>query len=713
MTGNFANLAISTGVLIGPSVGLSYGPSSAPSLGNISFSLGAAAFIFLFVLLAFKARHAAGGLVLLVLFATALWTSFSAAYYADLPVYRPLIPALEVLRYATWFGLLLYLVLRGRSFGARLAWPASATLIATALISLGFAYAALWSGWVAPAGGVTLKPLAGLSAAIIGLFLTEMLYRNTPIGQRWRTKFLCLSTGVFFTYDLFLYADATLFHAIDPSIQEARGAVQALCAPLFAVAAVRADIWRTSVSLSRKVVAGSATLIASGIYLSLAAGTALWLGEVSAESGRVLQIVVFVGALAVLAIALFSGVYWAHVRNFIGRHFFQHKYDWREEWLRFMGTLAAVGDAPLEERCVKAIADIVESPGGVMILMEEAHSYVAATWNFTVPEFTSDLAFELGATLKESQSVVDLEQIRAGNEAHGDTRVPVELIDIKRAWLVVPLWHRRLVGLVVLEQSRAARPLDWEDYDLLGVIGRQAAGYLAEHRAQEALDAAREFEIFNRRFAFVVHDVKNLVSQLTVLGSNFEKHGHRKEFRDDVVATLKDASDMMKRLMERISAFQAKETPKAAPKRTQILAPIVQRVVAARAESGPRIIVDCGPAGLSAAGDPDRLEAMIAHLVQNAVDAVGAMGDGTVEVKLRVEGRHVVLDVIDDGPGMARDFVQRELFKPFQSEKRQGMGIGVYQCREYAREFGGNLDAISAPGQGTTMRVTLPAANRV
>ncbi len=705
MTGNFASLVTFAGVLIGPSVGLSYGPSSDPSLGNVSYAIGAAAFTLLFVFLAFKARHAAGGFVLLALFATALWTSFSAAYYADLPVYRPLVPALEVLRFCTWFGLLLYLLLRGGPLGARVVPSTSVTLGVVALVSAALASMVLWSNWISSPGGVNLDPLVGLIAAVMGLLLTEMLYRNTPVGQRWQIKFLCLSAGIFFAYDLFLYADAVLFRAIDPSLQEARGAVQALCAPLFAVAAARADIWRTNISLSRKVVVGSTTLIASGIYLSLAAAIGFWLEEIVAERGSVIRIVFLVGALAVLAVALFSGVYWAHVRVFVNKYFFKHKYDWREEWLRFMGTLGVVDEAPLEVRCVKGIADIVESPGGVMILMEEAHSYHAATWNFAIPEFTPDLAFAFGKTLRESQAVIDLEQIRAGNEAYGGASVPTELLDLKRAWLVIPLWHRRLVGLVVLAQPRAARTLDWEDYDLLGVIGRQAASYLAEYKAQEALDAAREFEIFNRRFAFVVHDVKNLVSQLTVLGTNFGKHGHRQEFRDDVVETLKDASAKMKRLMERISAFQAKDSTMAA----QALEPIVRRVAAARPDQGPALIVDCGRTDLSVAGNPDRLEALIAHLIQNAADATG--GGGTVKVNVRADGRYAVIDVTDDGPGMARDFVQRELFKPFQSGKKQGMGIGVYQCREYAREFGGNLEAISAPGQGTTMRVTLPVAS--
>lgn len=704
MTDHLLSIAVSLGALIGPSLGASFGPTTDPSLGNVSFGLGAFASLALLCVLAFKARHLAAGFVLLAVGATLAWTALATAYYADFGIQPRWLSALEVLRFLLWFVFLASPLLRGEAL-PRLGSPAP-VLVAGALAAACAAVASipLWSEAISTADVPTLKPVVGLTGAVAGLLATEILYRNASLDQRWRIKFLCIATGIMFVYDLFMYADAALFGTVDPALQEARGAIQAICIPLLAIAAARAEIWRTNIVMSRKLVMGSTTLIASGVYLSLAAAAGFVLRQAGGVRGDVVQIVFLVGALAVLAVILFSGTYWAHVRIFVNRHFFRHKYDWREEWLRFMATLGSGGETPLEERCVKAIADIVGSPGGTMILMEADHAHHAATWNFEVPELSAERAYSFGAKLKESQAVIDLEQLRAGAEVQGGDVVPKELLDRKRAWLVVPLWHRRILGFVILEQPRAARELGWEDYDLLGVVGRQAANYLAEHRAQEALEAAREFEIFNRRFAFVVHDVKNLVSQLSVLCSNFEKHGHRQEFRDDVVETLKDAGDSMSRLMERIGVVRAVEAPKA----SVALRPIIEKIVTAMPAQAPGLKVECEPRDLAVTGDPDRIEAIIAHLFQNAVEAV--KDRGTVKITLRDDGRFAILDVSDDGPGMAREFVQRELFKPFQSTKTRGMGIGVYQCREYAREFGGNLEAITALGKGTTMRITLPVA---
>src|SRR5690606_3473343 len=99
----------------------------------------------------------------------------------------------------------------------------------------------------------------------------------------------------------------------------------------------------------------------------------------------------------------------------------------------------------------------------------------------------------------------------------------------------------RLVGAVLLARPEIGRQLDWEDFDLLRIVGRQVASYLAEAQSQEALSEARRFDEFNRRFAFIMHDIKNLVSQLSLVARNAERHADNPEFRVDMVATLKNS----------------------------------------------------------------------------------------------------------------------------------------------------------------------------
>lgn len=669
-------------------------------------AIAAVGFFALFVVIAVRTRaDPRVWLLLVAILASVGWTGANAIYdYGLLPA-PVVIAALEIARSLTWLSFLVFLLATDSAPASgwnnrRVLWGLSLALVAAA------ALVALLRDVLLPPGSLTPHLTLGLLVSVAGLLLTEILYRSTSPDMRWGIKFLCLFTGLIFAYDLFFYADANLYNQANPVFQQARGAVQVLSAPLLAVAAARNQVWQTRLSLSRQIVLGSTTLIASGLYLTLAAAIGFVLREFGGSRGPVIQVIFFVGAMAVLAIILFSGAYWAYAKTFVLRHFFRHKYDWRQEWLRFMQTISSGSlAAPLQERCVKAIADIVDSTGGSMWLIIGERCENVAAWTLELPELTAKEAARFAAALQDRHIAVDVEEARRGKAEVEGIAIPAAIVEAPRAWLVVPLRHRTFYGFVVLARPRAPRDLNWEDYDLLDVVGRQATSYLAEQMALDALEAAREFEIFNRRFAFVIHDVKNLVSQLSVLGANFEKFGHREDFRRDVVSTLNDAADSMKRLMERIHAFE----PTKAVHTVQPLETLVQRIVDSRKNDNIRLVSSGNGADLVVNGDRDRLEAVIRHLIDNAVDA-GAPGS-EVLIELKRDGRFANVDIIDQGRGMHREFVRRELFKPFQSTKKQGMGIGAYQCREYARELGGNLEASSAPGEGTTMRITLPVAD--
>ena len=145
----------------------------------------------------------------------------------------------------------------------------------------------------------------------------------------------------------------------------------------------------------------------------------------------------------------------------------------------------------------------------------------------------------------------------AGRKTTGG-RDPCLLLRDESAWAAMPLiHHERLVGLVLLAAPEYRRPLDWEDFDLLRTAGRQAASSLAEAQGQEALAKAQRFDEFNRRFAFILHDIKNLVSQLSLLARNAERHADNPEFRADMIATLQSSVGKMNDLLARLAPHAA------------------------------------------------------------------------------------------------------------------------------------------------------------
>jgi putative PEP-CTERM system histidine kinase len=255
----------------------------------------------------------------------------------------------------------------------------------------------------------------------------------------------------------------------------------------------------------------------------------------------------------------------------------------------------------------------------------------------------------------------------------------------------------------VLTIPRSRQQLSAEDSELLQTASRQAAEYLLEQRSALALAEVREFERFNQRYAFVAHDIKNLVSQLSLIVRNAEKYGKRPDFQEDMLATIRSAVARMNHLMQRLNADRDfGEVGIVAIK------PLIERLIAERSLQDITINLECASdvAGLKISADDRRIDAILRHLLQNALESPG--NDGKIVIGLRRERNSAVIEVRDSGEGMNSEFVRNELFRPFRSTKHGGMGIGAYQCRTYARELGGDLEAISSVGAGTTMRVTLP-----
>ena len=274
-----------------------------------------------------------------------------------------------------------------------------------------------------------------------------------------------------------------------------------------------------------------------------------------------------------------------------------------------------------------------------------------------------------------------------------------------RVWAAVPLIHfDRLMGIVILERPMIDRMLDWEDFDLLRLAGRQVASYLAEARGQEALSDAKRFDEFNRRFAFIIHDIKNLVSQLTLVARNAERHADNPAFRADMVATLRNSVDKMNDLLARLSQHNR---GRAEEPRTVSLRAIADAVASAR--RGAHALHVEGRTDVLATADPARLELALAHLVQNAIDASDPASPVTIHVEQNE--REAVLSVIDRGHGMSDEFVRNRLFRPFASTKEGGFGIGAYEARTLVTTMGGRLEVTSREGIGSRFDIVLPVAS--
>ncbi len=681
--------------------------AAAIDIGVASYALGALAYLVLTALLLTGWRgRLQGGLLVAATLVTALWCAAEALWAGWRLPPGAVVQTGETLHLVAWVAFLSGLLGHARS-RVRLV---SLLIYALAAILLLGPLAFPWlSAWLPQAPSVPKAFFLGyVLLSVGGLFLVENLYRNTRPEQRWGIKFLCLGVGALFAYDFFLYAEALLFGQLNPTLVSARGAVYMLVMPLIGISVARNPEWSVSMFISRELAVHTATLLAAGAYLLLMAVAGYYLRYVGGEWGGFLQVVFLFGAGVVLLVLLFSGQLRARIRVLLGKHFIHHRYDYRAQWLSFTQALSQCKQEALPHECVvRAIAEVVDSPGGMLWLRNKNGALEqVAHWGVSGGEDRTLAAdAPLARFLVEPAWVIDLEEYRMDPELYTSLELPEWVLELPRAWLLVPLLDQgQLLGFVVITQPRARVPFNWELRDLLKTAASQAASHLAQLEAVEALAEARQFEGFHRLSAFVLHDIKNLIAQQSLLVGTAARHKHKPEFIDDAIDIMEHSVARMQRLMQLLRAGDPGSTPRAAD-----LVKVLQDAVQQRSGSRPVPRLEASLQAARVLMDQDRMTSVIGNLIQNAQDATA--DDGTISISLTRDGGRAVIEIRDNGCGMDAAFVRERLFRPFDTTKGDtGMGIGAYECREYVQGLGGKLNVESEPGAGTRVQITLPLA---
>ena len=408
-----------------------------------------------------------------------------------------------------------------------------------------------------------------LLVAIGGLVLVHNLYAGAAPQARLVLRWPALALCVFWGFDLNLYTIAYLSKSWPVELAAMRGIALVAVAILMVLGAARGRE-QLRFRPSRTVAFQSISLLVIGVYLAAMFGIAKWLTYAGGNVSRLMALAFLAAGLAAMLV-LPSRRLRGSVKVTLAKHLFQHRYDYRAEWLRFTRTIGQAGAAaaPLEERVVQAVADIADAPAGLLLAAgDQGELTLAARWQWPSADVPGiAMSGPAIAFFERTALIVDIDDLRAGRDLMGETAVvPAWLIDDARAWALIPLIHyERLTGVVVLARPPHSRKFDWEDFDLLRVAGQQLASYLAEHAGQAALAEANRFDDFHRRIAFVMHDIKNLASQLSLLARNAELHADKPDFRADMLVTLRNSADKLNALLARLSRYGAAAVERLAP----------------------------------------------------------------------------------------------------------------------------------------------------
>jgi putative PEP-CTERM system histidine kinase len=557
----------------------------------------------------------------------------------------------------------------------------------------------------------TVLNLFFLLGAVLVLMNLERTYRAAVGTMLWRIKFMILGVGVIFAVQAYVSSQVLLFHALNLSLETVSATAILLGGALILRSLFRAGHFNTDVYPSQSALHSSLTVLLAGAYLLIVGVFAKVVVFLGGDASFTLKAFVLLVALVVLAVLLLSDRVRLHTRRFVSRHFQRPLYDYRSVWRRFTEeTASCVKPAELCQAVVKLVTDIFQALSVTIWLVDDKReNFMFATSTFLSESKANDL---------KPQSAEAME-VMGALEKHPD---PLDLDDSNEAWTAVlkrchPDEFRKggnrvcvpmmsggeVLGLIILGDRVGGVSFSWQDFDLLRCVADQAAASLLNAQLSQRLLQAKEMEAFQTMSAFFVHDLKNTTSTLNLMLENLPVHFNDPEFRADALRGIAKTVAHINRLIGRLSLLRHELQIK--PVESDLNEVVAKALAGWEEAAGVSLIKNLGPLPKISL-DQEQLVKVVTNLVLNAREAV--LPAGEVRIETAQHNGWVILTVSDNGCGMAPEFLSRSLFRPFQTTKKNGLGIGLFQSKMIVEAHKGKVQVESQPGKGTTFRIILP-----
>ncbi|RKZ69836.1 MAG: PEP-CTERM system histidine kinase PrsK [Gammaproteobacteria bacterium] len=680
------------------------------NLGFYSYFIAAIAYGFFAVLLLFSWRESLQGkLLFITVTISTIWAVAAVKIALHDESYLLLYQAFEIVRYISWYVFLLKLFDVSSSDVEQSSFQRfshKALFLSVGLASLFLINELLAKVFSLP-GQFVLGITGNVLLALVGLVIVEQLYRNASAGFRWASKYMFIGVGGIFAFDFYLYSDALLFRSIDQSWWDARGIVHLVAVPLLAISSVRNKNWSLNVFVSREIVFNTSAILAGGFYLLAMAGAGYYIGEFGGSWGKFGQVMFISLAVVFLFVLASSARLRSQIKVFLGKHFYKNKYDYRLEWLRLTEDLAGSGKSRSHYRtAIKAMAHIVDARAGSLWLCDEQKRYRnAGSWHSGHDKNVLAADDSLISYLSEKGFVINLRQIESHAEEYEALCLPEWLSEMQQPWLIVPLHGvDKLLGFVVLADPLFVRAINWEDRDLLKTAAKQISSYLMVLETSAQLAESKQFEVFTRLSAYMVHDLKNIAAELNLVALNAKKFSKNPEFVSDAFETVENAAGDINRLLQQLRNKRAQ-----GEKKVEVnLSDIIVQVIKAKQQALPAPQYEVVMASAVVTLDKSGLSNVLAHLIDNAQQATE--DDGEILLTLSETTGFYLIQIKDSGHGMDEDFIRNRLFKAFDTTKgNAGMGIGMFESREFARHLGGDISVQSKSEKGSIITLYIPS----
>lgn len=536
--------------------------------------------------------------------------------------------------------------------------------------------------------------------SVFNLVHLENTLKSSRGSNRWHVKYLLFGVGSIFAFFIYLASHSLLFSTLDFEFFPLTAAVILISTAVMSVYIVKHRLLDFDIFISRYVVYNSVTILVVGVYL-------LVVGLITEGirffempyAGFLSKIFVFVAVLF-LMVLLFAAALRRKAQLFINRHFYKHKYEFRDKWMETVEKITPQRSVRDVSGTLMGIISETMFPSSMHLWVTDpvskdfVHAGEAAPAGLA--RVSSNDPFMLAVRERLAPFSADDAKVGPG----------CELFQKTGSVLCSPLVAgSEVMGILLLGPDKAGARYIQDDNELLKAVCTQAAVQIKEILLLEELTVAKEMEAFSKMSSFIMHDLKNLTNSLSLVSQNAQNNMDNPEFQRDTIRTIDQTVSRMKKVIGRLSSMprelklkkQLLDVGELVEKTLRKLALPAEKEISLKRDvrESPPVLVD-----------PEALEMVILNLILNAYDAIETSGE--ISLNVSFDNALVSLSVADTGRGMTREYVETSLFRPFKSTKKNGLGIGLFQCKSIIEAHGGSIEVDSSPGAGTSFTIKLP-----
>lgn len=600
----------------------------------------------------------------------------------------------------------------GRKWPARPAFPPPGALAALSLV-FPVAAAMLPLGWFFPrpwaAGGILPLGAAGyvfylgiMLYCAIALFNLEATFRYIPAGRKWETKLEATGYGAMLAVLIFYFSQGLLYRSINLNF----GPVMSGVFIISSILVLYSRHFRGGdgkVTVSRYILYRSVTALVVGGYLIIIGLIGMEVKYLGISFGRSAAVFAAFAAGIFTVILLLSAQFRREVKVFISKNFFDGKHDYREVWLSFTGRLERCRTLrEIEDSVLRTFIDAFGLGGAALYLLNRERGVHVLSSSHAVPDKVKEVRLSDGLVsyFLDRKRVLD-----PGDGEYAPSGGEAEFFSRTGASLAVPLaLNGELEGFVLLGKRLSHEKLTYEDFDLMKTLAKQSSLALSIFRLSEELAQARAVAAMARMSSFVIHDLKNLASTLSLVLENSRYHIDDPDFQKDMVSTVGNTLSRMLEIIRRLKSAPDKGALKPEPGDLHEMAMDVAREISKANRRGTAI--ECGGTPVICRVDAEEMRKVITNLLLNSIEATDERG--VIGIETGRSGGYAFIRAKDNGCGMSKSFIQTALFRPFMTTKSRGLGIGLFQCRQIVEAHEGRIEVESAEGEGSIFTVYLP-----